>query len=132
MRRLKPVARPAPGESSSRLGSSRRQRRSRQEDHLATIFMGIILIFLVCHTPRVLLSLYEIATIHRTLECEAAGRPPFALWTLVSICVSHFLLVLNSATNMIVYCLLSSAFRRQCVATCQAARNAMCWWRDKS
>eukprot|EP00094_Tigriopus_californicus_P013623 TCALIF_13180-PA protein Name:"Protein of unknown function" AED:0.08 eAED:0.08 QI:0/1/0.33/1/0/0.33/3/0/400 len=96
--------------SSSVLTSSTRRKN---EDNLAVIFMGIILIFLICHFPRILLNIYELATIHRSLACELAKRPQFSLWSLLMISVSHVLLVVNSATNMIVYCVLSRKFRIQ-------------------
>lgn len=87
--------------------------RRKNEDNLAVIFMGIILIFLICHFPRILLNIYELATIHRSLACELAKKPQFSLWSLLTISVSHVLLVVNSATNMIVYCVLSRKFRIQ-------------------
>ncbi|TRY64295.1 hypothetical protein TCAL_10256 [Tigriopus californicus] len=89
------------------------QRRS--EDNLAAIFMGIILIFLICHFPRVMMNIHELAIIHRSASCAEADRPQFSLWSLIMISVSHVFLVLNSATNMIVYCLLSLKFRSECV-----------------
>ena len=92
-------------------GSTRRK----NEDNLAIIFMGIILIFLICHFPRIINSLYEVATIHKSLLCAKAKRPQFSLWSLMMISISHVLLVFNSATNMLVYCLLSSKFRSECV-----------------
>ena len=87
------------------------------------IFMGIILIFLVCHFPRILLSIYELAIIRQSHACEAAGFPPFPVSILVTISVSHFLLVFNSATNMLVYCLLSSRFREECAGVWRRLRG---------
>ena len=43
--------------------------RQKKEDHLSTIFMGYVLVFLVCHTPRLFLSIYELREIRRALEC---------------------------------------------------------------
>ncbi len=80
------------------------------EDHLAAILMGIVLVFLACHSPRVLLNLYEVATIASRGE-DHCGR--FSPWTLMAISVSHFLLVVNSATNAAVYCALSTSFRQE-------------------
>ena len=81
------------------------------------VFSGIIIIFLVCHFPRIILNILELATIQRSQVCQEAGLPMFSLWSLIMISVSHLLLVFNSATNMIVYCLLSSKFRAECVKT---------------
>ena len=40
------------------------------EDQMATIFMGYILVFLVCHSPRLMLNIYELATIREAVECS--------------------------------------------------------------
>lgn len=95
--------------------STRSSSQRRSEDNLAAIFMGIILIFLICHFPRVMMNIHELAIIHRSASCAEADRPQFSLWSLIMISVSHVFLVLNSATNMIVYCLLSLKFRSECV-----------------
>jgi hypothetical protein len=89
-------------------------RRDRNEDSLAIILTGIVVIFLSCHFPRILLNLYELATLNKTLECREARQQQFALWTFVTISFSHLLLAFNSATNMLVYGLLSAKFRDEC------------------
>lgn len=47
-----------------------KKERLKKEDHLSTIFMGYVLVFLVCHTPRLALNFYELTAIRRGLECE--------------------------------------------------------------
>ena len=47
-----------------------KKERLKKEDHLSTIFMGYVLVFLVCHTPRLALNFYELTEIRRGLECE--------------------------------------------------------------
>ena len=37
--------------------------RRKKEDNLAVIFMGFIMVFLVCHLPRLCLNIHELATI---------------------------------------------------------------------
>jgi hypothetical protein len=39
--------------------------RRKKEDNLAGIFMGFIIVFLVCHLPRLLLNIHELATIRK-------------------------------------------------------------------
>ncbi len=39
--------------------------RRKKEDNLAVIFMGFIIVFLVCHLPRLLLNIHELATIRK-------------------------------------------------------------------
>lgn len=92
------------------------ERRRRFEDNLAAIFMGFVLVFLVCHFPRLLLNIHELITIREAMECTKQNEHGFSLWSLILISISHFLLVLNSSTNILIYCLLSSKFREECSA----------------
>ena len=43
--------------------------RQKKEDHLSSIFMGYILVFLVCHCPRLVLNIYELAVIETAIKC---------------------------------------------------------------
>lgn len=88
--------------------------RRKKEDNLAVIFMGFIMVFLMCHLPRLLLNIHELATIRQAMKCQEAGLQAFPLWSLVTISLSHLLLVINSATNILIYCCLSSKFREEC------------------
>ena len=90
------------------------ERRRIFEDNLAAVCMGFVLVFLVCHFPRLLLNIHELITIEEAMKCGDNGHHPFSVWSMVTISISHFLLVLNSATNILVYCLLSSKFREEC------------------
>ena len=65
------------------------QARRKQEDNLAIVFMGIVLVFLVCHTPRNLLSLWEMMTIRDSMECEKMGRHAWPIWALVGACLRY-------------------------------------------
>ncbi len=48
------------------------------------------------------------------MACEAAGMRAFPLWSHIMISISHLLLCINSATNILIYCCLSSQFRQEC------------------
>lgn len=87
------------------------QARRRHEDNLAVVFMGIVLVFLVTHSLRILLNLHEMIVIRDAMECSRAGQRSFPLWSIVTAVFSHFLLVLNSSINMVIYCKLNPAFR---------------------
>jgi hypothetical protein len=52
----------------------------RKEDSLATVFLPIILVFLVCNFPRIFLDVHELATFAKTLSCRKAGMNSFSLW----------------------------------------------------
>lgn len=91
--------------------------RRRNEDRLAIIFMAIIFIFIICHFPRVLLDVHELATISNKQKCKAQGQSTFPFWSHLCLSISQFLLVVNSAVNMVVYCLLGSKFRSEVMKT---------------
>ena len=90
------------------------ERRRHFEDNLAAIFMAFVLVFLICHMPRLLLNIHELITIKEAMLCSQRNERPFSLWSMITISVSHFLLVINSSTNILVYCLMSSKFREEC------------------
>ena len=96
---------------------------------MAVIFMGFILVFLVCHLPRLLLNIHELATIQHAMECQKVGLQPFPLWSLITISLSHVLLVINSSTNIFIYCFLSSKFREECAKLYQSVCQKVCFYR---
>ena len=59
--------------------------RRKKEDNMAVIFMGFIVVFLVCHLPRLLLNIHELITIEDAMRCMRAGLIPFPLWSEVMI-----------------------------------------------
>ena len=73
--------------------TSTQQARRKQEDNLAVVFLGIVLVFLVCHTPRNLLSLAEMFFIRNSLECQKTGQRSFPYWTLVGAAIRFVKLV---------------------------------------
>ena len=59
--------------------------RRKKEDNMAVIFMGFIVVFLVCHLPRLLLNIHELITIENAMRCMRAEQIPFPLWSEVMI-----------------------------------------------
>ena len=47
--------------------------------------MGYILVFLVCHSPRLMLNIYELFTIRQAMECQSVGLDAFPLWPQVNL-----------------------------------------------
>ena len=60
------------GPSGSGSDSTQSSVRRKQEDNLAVVFMGIVLVFGVCHAPRLFLSLYEMIDIRRAMDCSVS------------------------------------------------------------
>ena len=78
------------------------------------VFMGFVVVFLACHLPRIILNFYEAANIRHWNDCEAANKSHVPLWFSYMIVVSHLLLAINSATNIVIYTSLSYQFRMEC------------------
>lgn len=110
----------------------RNERRRIFEDNLAAVCMGFVLVFLLCHVPRLLLNIHELITIKEAMLCGQQGHHPFSVWSMVTISVSHFLLVLNSATNILVYCVLSSKIREECIKIIKRQSSRPKLWRRRA
>ena len=82
------------------------------EDHLAFVFLVIVIAFFICHLPRIILSIHEMWTVNITIKCAQRGHWSFPIWALIMSQFSHLLLVINSSINCLIYCLLSSRFRK--------------------
>ena len=61
------------------------ERRRIFEDNLAAVCMGFVLVFLVCHFPRLLLNIHELITIREAMKCGEKGHHPFSVWSMVTI-----------------------------------------------
>ena len=102
------------------------EKRRSFEDNLAKIFLGFVFVFLICHTPRLFLNIHELIVMEEAMKCQSLRQEPFSLWSLLLINVSHFLLVLNSSTNILVYCFMSSKFRDECKKFQQQCKSTSC------
>ena len=102
------------------------EKRRSFEDNLAKIFLGFVFVFLICHTPRLFLNIHELIVMEEAMKCQSLRQEPFSLWSLLLINVSHFLLVLNSSTNILVYCFMSSKFRNECKKFQQQCKSTSC------
>ena len=60
------------------------QARRKQEDNLAVVFMGIVLIFLVCNFPRNVLSFLEMLWSRKSKQCQELNMHGFPVWALVT------------------------------------------------
>jgi hypothetical protein len=80
---------------------------------LAPILFGVVIVFVCCNSLRVVLNVYDFLDVDAIIECQRNGitrYPPTWVYTLTS--VSHFLLMVNSSVNFLVYCVAGTRFRR--------------------
>ena len=86
-------------------------KRRKQENNLAVLMSVISVVFIACHLLRNFLNAYEITVIQRNEQCKAAGKHTFTRWSMICSQFSNLLLVFNSSTNMILYCIMNKHFR---------------------
>ena len=108
------------------------EKRRYFEDNLAAIFMGFVFVFLICHMPRLFLNIHELIVMKGAMECQYHHQEPFSMWSLILINVSHLLLVLNSSTNILVYCFMSSKFRKECNKFHHSFKKKSCCRKQKN
>ena len=80
--------------------------------NLAPVLFGVVIVFVLCHTLRVLINIYDFSVVDEIVRCEKKelGRVPPA-WIVCSVYVSQLLLIVNSSVNFLVYCVAGSKFR---------------------
>ena len=81
--------------------------KRKDEENLSMVFVGIVTIFLLCHSLKIGLNFYDglFGKVGATSANRIAGY------------FSNFLIVLNSAINMIIYCILNRKFRNHFLNT---------------
>ena len=84
------------------------QVRQKKEQHLTIIPLTIVLVFFMCGTPALVVNIIEAIWQH----IESEGFMQFLV-------VSNLLVVLNSAANFIIYCLLGKKFRSKLCEICK-------------
>ena len=89
-----------------------RREQQQKENDLARVLTGIIVLFIVCHTFRVVIEIDNIFTARSLHVCHQLCLPEFTLWTTVVDPLSELMMVINSASNMVIYCCLNANFRK--------------------
>ena len=69
------------------------------------------IIFLSLHLPnhRILLNILECMMLSDIERCGSKFCPP--VWFMCMVSFSHFLLIVNSSVNIIIYCFIGDGFR---------------------
>ena len=99
------------------------QRHQRLDQDLAKVLIGIVMIFIVCHTFRIIIEIDNMIVSDIIELCYKAGKPTFTLWSIIVDPLSEVMMILNSSINMIVYCSLNANFRRCILACFGCAKN---------
>merc|ERR1711953_1246852 len=91
-----------------------REMRANQQSrdlNLAIVLISSVLMFLCCHTPRLVTSIYEAANIHSILHCRDRKKDKTPLWFMYVTATVQFLMVANASFNLPIYFFAGKAFR---------------------
>ena len=100
------------------------KRLQRDDQELAQVLIGIVVIFIVCNTFRVIIEIDNMIGSKTVEECHKAGKPQFSLWSIIVGPLSEFMMVLNSSINMIIYCCLNENFRKHVIPGIKRSYNS--------
>ena len=96
--------------SNSSRASFSAERKANEAKHAVILFI-IVLLFFICHTPRVIINIHEFLYLDlfkRGMESEC-DKYPILIFIFTS--VSNCLLTINSSSNFYIYCFMCSTFR---------------------
>ena len=91
------------------------------ENRQSLVLFVIVMLFLVCNLPRIVLNSYEVfmvAVFRRNVD-NACYRLPD--WVMLTATLSLLLMTMNSSVNCFVYCVVNSTFRAELLARLPAA-----------
>ena len=77
----------------------------------------MVILFVICHLPRVLLDLHEVATLTEQRYCGPQR------WTYTAVSLSHILLVIFCSAKLLIYCLISSQIKQEFIDMMRQART---------
>ena len=98
--------------------NSNQHNRNKQENSLARVMTGIVVVFVICHSLRGIVYIYILVRLQSVHTCNEAGSVTFIgpLWVYILFSINCILLEINSSVNMIIYCCINSKFRRHLIS----------------
>ena len=84
------------------------QVRRKQEKELANILIGIVIVFLLCHSQRQFISVHEIVAYD--FSCRIYRKYYFTVWGAIATNFYVLTLAINSSLNTVIYFFLTSKF----------------------
>ena len=80
-------------------------------EQILTLF-AIIAIFLISHTPRLILNIEEFVSLNNAENAKKEGCNWLQYWTAFVVPISHILLQIKCCMNLLILCVFSRPFRR--------------------
>lgn len=87
------------------------RRNLMKEINLFLILLSIVVTFLLLHTPRIIVDIYEFLNIEVIIACQRDFRPTELFDKLTYI--SHFTTIINSGVNFLIYSFVGNSFRNE-------------------
>ena len=106
------------GEEDLRMKGQNHCKEQKSEEHSqATVLLGIVITFLICHVLRIVLNVEEIVTFEELSRIREEAEKlnevcsGVQLWTMLTNDLSHLLLQLNSSITFFIYIYFSTQFK---------------------
>jgi len=82
-----------------------------REANMALILVCTVIMFVICHAPRLMANSYEAAMQPVILDCMDKNKMGFPLWFIYFTPIIKFLQVINCSSNFAIYFVTGSCFR---------------------
>ena len=92
---------------------------------MAKVLIGIVTVFIVCHTFRVIIEIDDMTDSDVAKICSRAGKTFFSLWSYIIDPIREFMMVLNSSLNMVIYFCVDKKFRKYLITRKETIRRRM-------
>ena len=109
--------------------------RARTNVSQATVLLTIVSIFVLCHVLRLILNIAEIINHENERKASNNGCLGVKYWMFIATVLSNFLVIVNSSTNLFVYCIVNKVFRDILIKTISSALVSLkeklgisCWY----
>ena len=95
-------------------GAGRESGNSSNDAKKTSILFSTVIVFICCHSLRILLNIEEFLELSRILEKRDKGcnGDAFKFWFSILVPVSHLFIIINSSVNFFIYSFLDPAFKR--------------------
>ena len=90
------------------------KKKMKNEVNLFFVLLSIVVAFLILHSPRIIVDIYEFLHVDVVLDCRNANilfKPVTIIGCLTH--VAHFTTIINSGINFIIYSFVGHSFRRE-------------------
>eukprot|EP00090_Calanus_glacialis_P018966 TRINITY_DN29289_c0_g1_i1.p1 TRINITY_DN29289_c0_g1~~TRINITY_DN29289_c0_g1_i1.p1 ORF type:complete len:381 (-),score=37.07 TRINITY_DN29289_c0_g1_i1:225-1367(-) len=96
------------------------QRKLWKELNMFLVLLCIVVTFICCNTPRVIVDIWEFSHVESIVHCnellhQGETSHPFlpTKWIICLTHISHFTGILNSSLNFLIYCFVGHNFRKE-------------------